>query len=184
MENTLGIDASSSVVGYTILDKELQVIEIDYIKLRSGDSLIEKSLVVRDKFLELKNKANITYIGIEDILTKFVAGRSSIKTIITLAQANMLTQYQLFDVFGITPQKINVLRARNISGIKVPKKTDTKEFILNTVQNWYPVIDWPEKRTGGVKKECYDMADSLVVAKALVLENNEDGFNQRKISSS
>jgi len=184
LSKTLGIDASSSVVGYTILDQELKVVEVDYIKLNKNYNLIEKSLAVKDKFLEIKEKATISYVGIEDILTKFIAGRSSIKTIITLSQFNMLTQYQSFDIFGILPQKINVLRARNISGIKVPKKTDTKEFVLETVQNWYPAISWPEKRTGGFKKECYDMADSLVVAKALVLENIDNGLDQRKIPSS
>lgn len=175
MVDILGLDASSSVVGYSILTDELILKDIGYIKLKNGMGLIEKSLVVRDKLSEIREKNNIKIIGIEDILTKFIAGRSSIKTIITLSQFNILTQFHLYQVFNIIPNKINVLRARNLCNIKIPKGNNSKDFVLDEVKSWYPNIDWPIKRNGGLKNECFDMADSLVVSKAMVMEGIVNG---------
>lgn len=171
-------------MGYTIIDENLNIKDIDYIKLSPKKNLIDKSFFLRDKFIKINKYFSIDAIGIEDIVTKFVSGRSSIKTIITLSQFNILAQYHLKDVFNIDPTKINVLRARNLSGIKIPKGSDTKDFVLNVVKEWYADILWPQKRNGGDKKECYDMADSLVVAKALLMERLHNGNEQGKVSNS
>lgn len=175
MSSVLGIDASSSVVGYSILNEDLSLEDVGYVKLKNGMSLIEKSLVIREKFCNIKENYSIDFVGIEDILTKFIAGKSSIKTIITLSQFNILTQFHLYEVFNIIPHKLNVLRARNLCGIKIPKGYNSKEFVLKEVQEWYSDIEWPEKRTGGLKNECFDMADSLVVSKAMVMESRVNG---------
>ena len=61
MENTLGIDASSSVVGYTILDEELQVIEKNSTAKEKNDNL---------EVREIKSSAPIEVVTIEDKVTK------------------------------------------------------------------------------------------------------------------
>ena len=39
---------------------------------------------------------------------------------------------------------------------------------------WYPDFVWPLNRNGNIRTECYDMADSIVVAKSLIKEENDE----------
>lgn len=183
IHNVLGLDVSSTVVGYTVMNSEYDVEDIGWIPFKKDWTLIEKSLGFREIMMKLHEKFDIKRVAIEDILTKFIAGKSSIKTIITLSQFNMLAQYHVYEVFGIEPVLINVLRARNLSECKVPRGINSKEFVFNKVSQWYPEIEWPrmKRKKDKFAKECYDMADSCVVAKAVLKMEEPDGGYTTKV---
>ena len=174
MDHILGVDASSTIVGYCIINSDEELIKTDYIKFHKDLNIIEKSLVLRQHLDVIKKDYNIKKVVIEDILTKFRAGMSSISTIITLSQFNILAQYQLYSTFDQYPHKINVRKARGLVGIKVPRGSNSKEVVFEVVKMWYPDFVWPLNRNGNIKTECYDMADSIVVAKSLIKEENDE----------
>jgi hypothetical protein len=63
----------------------------------------------------------------------------------------------LYELFDVEPTLINVISARGILGIKVPKglkKTEKKPFILQGVRNMniVPESKWQYKKTRNAKR--------------------------------
>jgi len=101
---------------------------------------------------------------------------STSKTIISLARFNGLATFFCYEKYKIIPEHINVRRARNLAGIKVPKGTQSKEFVLNSMTNRYN-LDWPQmKNKDSIAKQAYDMADGLVIAIALKRMQDENNI--------
>ena len=67
---------------------------------------------------------------------------------------------------GIASILVNSSHARNVAGIKVPRKQKAKEVVLTYIKECgiFPEDKWEYKKTGKIKDYCYDMADSFVVA--------------------
>ena len=113
----LGLDVSTFCTGFSIWNLEKDKLEkAGFIPLKKLDNWVEKVDEVCYTLEEIKKDIDsITHVAIEDILQKFIAGKSNIKTIITLAGFNYVIQRKCYEIYNITPVLYNVLRARNLA---------------------------------------------------------------------
>ena len=169
----LALDVSTRIIGYTVMNDGYDVLECNYIDLSKIDNMIDKAEYVYTQLGEIKKKYDITDVAVEECVSKFSGGRSSIKTISKLFFINMLTQYQCFRIFNVYPTMLNVRRARNLADIKIHRGDDSKEVVFGIIRSRYIDIAWPKMKrdTTRFAKECHDMADSVVVGYAMLKEN-------------
>ena len=174
--NILGLDVSTRIIGYTVMTDEFEVLKCDYIDLSKIDLMIDKAEFVFKQLEEIKIRYDIGDVAIEECVSKFAGGRSSIKTISKLFFINILTQYQCFRIFNVYPTLLNVRRARNLADIKINRGDDSKEVVFGIIKNRHENIGWPKMKrdTTRFSKECFDMADSVVVSHAMLRESKVD----------
>ena len=140
----------------------------------TGDSLVEKANSARSFLKDFGQEINFCDIYIEQNLQKFRRGFSSAQVINTLARFNGMLSYIVFEEFSIQPHYVNVNEGRKSLGIKIPRGTNTKEFVFTWCRENYPQIEWPTKKLkSGPRKGlvifdpcCYDMSDALITAAA------------------
>jgi hypothetical protein len=178
MAYLLSLDASSTVVGYSIWDKDTkELIKMDYLKLEKG-SLLEKA----DEFELLLNRLRGLYpqideMVIEEAMMAMFGGMSSAHTTTMLNQMNILYQY-VCRKNGLTTSTITVQSCRKSAFPTVklrPKKLSGglthKEQIFNVVVEKLGKDRFPTKVLQSGKNkgntvfldEAKDMADSYVV---------------------
>ena len=167
----LGLDVSTFCTGFSIWDLEKDKLsKSGFISLKNLNSWHEKVDEVCSVLEDIKkNTDKITYIAIEDILQKFIAGKSNIKTIITLAGFNYVIQRKCYEIYNITPVLYNVLRARNLADCSVPRGVKAKNFILRRVCELHEEVknELPLMKTKPeFAKEAFDIADAIVVGRA------------------
>jgi len=158
----LGLDISSSIVGYCVIDDDENICDISYIDLRSIEDIFDKVKYVIQNLFIIKKNYDITKIGIEDFLQKFAFGKSNIKTIIKLSQINTLVSYEIFTNFGMRPIFFNSRSARKI----VLGKSHNKKETFQIISQKYDSINWPKKKNGTYADQAYDMSDSLIISLA------------------
>ena len=178
----LGLDISTSNVGWCLLEKETgQFIDAGALELSKKKDIFEKSDVVRKALKELNKRYKISKVGIEENLQAFRPGFSSAKTIVTLARFNGIVTLLAFEEIKVRPSFVNVNSARKTVGLKIDRKSTTKtkdqvlEFVQGKVQNY----KWPTRTLkSGPRKglvlfadSCYDIADAYIIASSCV--NNE-----------
>ena len=80
-------------------------------------------------------------------------------------------------MFDIKPVVLNVIRARTLADCKVPRGENSKEYIVSRVMGLYENIDWPRMKKDKTRfsKECEDIADSVVISRALIQECIDNG---------
>ena len=167
----LGLDVSTFCTGFSIWSlEEDKLSKSGFISLKNLNSWHEKVDEVCSVLEDIKkNTDKITYIAIEDILQKFIAGKSNIKTIITLAGFNYVIQRKCYEIYNITPVLYNVLRARNLADCSVPRGVKAKNFILRRVCELHEEVknELPLMKTKPeFAKEAFDIADAIVVSRA------------------
>lgn len=175
-KTVLGIDASTTTIGYTVLsitDKKVEVTAIDYITLSNYDELIEKADYAEIRLREVIEKYTPVEICIEEDLQRFTKGRSSSQVLRKLSRFNGMVTYILYKLSGVKPKHVDPSHARRIVGcvIKNTKPNTTKQQVLAWVKKRL-TVDWPKKTVTRGKfkgqtqelKECFDMADSYVIA--------------------
>jgi len=169
MRYILGLDISTSVVGYTVLDLEGTIHDMGYIKLNGkDDDLFDKAEIVHDILLQYKDL--ITDVAIEEPLVSFRPGFSMAQILAKLSTFNGMVSIMTKFVYNTRPVLYNVNHARKTAfpDLKFPKGSDRKELVRDAVAAIYPQIDWPTmtrgKNIGAHRKECYDMSDSAVIA--------------------
>lgn len=172
----LGLDISTSITGYTILDDAGEVIlngAWDMRNKRYYTGLFDKAAYVKEELSKFKEQYNIEKVYIEKSLQSFRSGFSSAKTLSTLASFNGILSWICYEVYELEPVYIAAPSARKSCGIKIPKGQKAKEVVLQYLLDNEPAFKIEYTRTGKPKPYCYDMADSLVIAKAgLVCEQN------------
>ena len=173
----LGLDVSTAVVGYCVLDDNNDIVELDYVNLKKLKTLCTKSANLLASLRLINEKHKITEVYIEECLQRFSYGRSSAATITRLAAFNGITQYLCYDTFDIEPKLLNATSARKLLSIKTQSKKKCGKDVKQQVFEWvtqYLNMSWPTKiLKGGPNKgsevllpECYDMADAWVIAAA------------------
>ena len=172
----LGLDISTSCVGWCVLDSDSSLIEMGYIPLSKEIDVFSKVRRVSDELSSLHISFAIKDIFIEENLQAFRPGLSSAKTLLTLARFNGIITYVSYQEFNIKPVNINVNSARKALGIKIKKKHEksTKEQVVDWATIKLKNYEWPTKKLkSGPRKGqvildpvCFDMADSFVIALA------------------
>ena len=166
----LGLDVSTSITGYTLLDADKINLNGAW-DTRKYKDFFEKVIHVKKGLEQIQNEhgEQITAVYIEQSLQSFRSGFSSAKTLSTLSRFNGIVSWIVFDQYKIKPEYIAATSARKLCGIKVPRGQKAKQvvlkFLLDNEASF--VIDYT--RNGNPKPESYDRADSLIIAKAGVI---------------
>ena len=172
----LGLDVSTSNVGWCIVDAHAELIAAGAIELSKKKNIFEKCKEVRSQLSGLHINHEITSVSIEENLQAFRPGFSSAKTIVTLARFNGMVTLMCNDEFAIEPQFLNVNNARKLAGLKIDRKSgvNTKDQVFRFAKEKNPDFQWPMRtlksgaRKGSVipADSCYDIADAYIVAVA------------------
>jgi|TARA_R110002020_G_scaffold468811_1_gene693358 Holliday junction resolvasome RuvABC endonuclease subunit len=163
----LGLDISTSITGYSIVDLDGKIIEIGHWDTRNKNKFkdfYEKVAFVKSNLKKIDYP--IDYIFIEPALNMFMMGRSSSHTISTLTKFNGIVSWLCYEEFGLKPEYIPAISARKKCGITVKKGEKAKEKVLSFLLDSEPIFRVEYTRNGKPKPHCYDEADSLVIAKA------------------
>ena len=149
----LGLDVSTSITGATLLDDKGEVIYNDAWDTRKFKNFFRKAEEIDSKMGLLP--ATPSRIYIEQSLQSFRSGFSSARTLSTLSKINGVVSWICYRRYAIEPEYLAATSARKACGIKVSRGTKSKEVVL---------IDYT--RHGNPKPQCYDKADSWVIARA------------------
>src|ERR1035437_8057984 len=103
----LGLDISTSVVGYSVFDDNGSLQELNYVKFNSKLSKFEKLEEFKKAIKHLENLP-IKHIAIEEPLEKFKGKFSSSHTIAILNFFNGMVSAHCYFTFKITPTYYNV----------------------------------------------------------------------------
>jgi Holliday junction resolvasome RuvABC endonuclease subunit len=166
----LGIDISSSITGYTILDNNGKIVISECIRLEKYKCFFEKVVKCKQILEKINEKYEIDAIFIEEHLLSFKMGFSSASTISTLSKFNGVLSWICYEMFKTQPQYFSAATARKACGIKVPKGEKAKEFVFKTVLDTVPdfTVEWTAK--GNPAPGTYDRCDSYIIAKAGFLQ--------------
>ena len=167
----LSLDISTSCIGYSVFNEKNVLIELDYVKFDSKDSLFKKFEQFKEKISHLL-KFEIKSIAIEEPLQKFQGKFSSAHTISILNFFNGMISSFLYNHFKIEPVYYNVNNARAVAlpGFKIKKDgASTKHQIWENVVGMEPQINWKYGiKSRKLLEENYDMADSYIVGKCFI----------------
>ena len=170
----LGLDISTSITGYTILDNEGNIIVCNHIDLRKEKNFFLKCSAVEGRLAAIRNEYFIERIYVEQSLQSFRSGFSSAQTLSLLSKINGIVSWICYNLFGIEPEYIAATSARKLCGIKVPKGQKAKDVALQFVVDNVPSFAIEYTRHGNPKAGYTDRSDSYVIAKAgLIRESKE-----------
>ena len=182
--NLLGLDVSTNIIGYTVLNREGELLESGYCDLDSKKSTVQKAAEFHQILKDISTRFAVSSVWIEEPFMMFAKGGSSAQTMAKLSSFNGMIQYACLSTFGFDPNMINANHARKTLGIKIQREKlcgiSTKEQILSWVKGEIPDFAWPTKTLkSGPRKgltipapSCYDIADSYVVAKSGFVKSN------------
>ena len=162
----LGIDCSSSTVGFGILEidtkQNIKFIDACYFKPPKGENIFARLKETQQEVIRVINKYNIDCVAIEEF-AKFFSKASSANTIITLVIFNRAIGLAVYDHLNISPTMINIMTIRHL--LKYDKMLPAKEEMPSIIERHLDFI-FPYKlnKNNNIRNENFDMADALAVA--------------------
>ena len=160
----LGLDISTSITGATLLDGKGEIVYNEAWDTRKYKNFFRKVEEINTKMDLLP--ATPTRVYIEQSLQSFRSGFSSARTLSTLSKINGVVSWICYQRYAIEPEYLAATSARKQCGIIVPRGFKAKEIVLNYVLDNVPEVIIEYTKHGNPKPQCYDMADSWVVAYA------------------
>jgi len=165
MTRVLGFDASSTTIGYCVLevnDSKIDFIKCDYLKPTKKGSIIDRIVQTRNEVQAIIDEVKPDVIGIEDII-QFMKGKSTAKTIITLTTFNRMICLLAYDYLKKNPELFSVMTIRHglKMGKELPKKEEMPDLVAKHLGITFP---YQQNKKGKIKVESYDMADGVAVA--------------------
>tara|TARA_R100001509_G_scaffold151924_1_gene111677 strand:+ start:158 stop:673 length:516 start_codon:yes stop_codon:yes gene_type:complete len=168
----LGLDVSTSKIGYCIIDYNKNLICCDVMKLKPLQ-LEDRAVIFCDFIKTIKKQYKIKEVFIEQPFSMFGGGKTTAMTMSKLQRFNGMCSFAVRTVFGKNPILIAANKARGLVGIKVKRGENTKKKVIEWVQKEYPKDFIVElTRHGNPKPGTDDKADSIVVALAGFSELN------------
>ena len=175
----LGLDVSTSITGITILEKDGTLVYNDSWDTRKYKSFFEKVDYVEKKIIHLsKLYGGFERVFIEESLQTFRSGFSSAKTLSTLARFNGVVSWLVYRVLKTEPLYLAATSARKLCGIKVPRGTKAKPVVIQHILDNVPEIQIEYTKQNNIKPHCYDKADSWVIAKAGLIQCQQEEKQQ------
>ena len=165
----LGLDISTSIIGATIVSDNGDVVATYAWDMRNKNhfpDVYTKYNHVQGELLDLLTSHKFSHIFIEQSLQMFRSGFSSAKTLSTLSSFNGVVTYLCFRELGIKPEHISASSARKSCGITIKKGTKAKEQVVKFLLDNEPKFVVEYTKSGNLKPKYYDIADSIVIAKA------------------
>jgi Holliday junction resolvasome RuvABC endonuclease subunit len=180
MKTILGLDISSSTIGWSILeynDKQIILKEYGHIKPPKSNkgSLTFRASAAYDEVYEFLLNKKPDIVASEAYANKFPRGRSTARTIIVLSVFNELVSMACLKSLNYEPEKYAVMTIRSmlskLAGYKITSKEDCFEFIKKYFSNY----SLRNNKNGKIAKECYDEADAIAVALTYILKERSNG---------
>lgn len=161
----LGLDVSTSITGATIIDEKGDVLMCEAWDTRKFKNFFDKAAFIRTRILDTKIDFPITKVVIEQSLQMFRPGFSSAKTLTTLAKFNGVVSWMCYRLTGLEPEYVSATTARKSAGISVKRGQKAKEVVMKFVLDNEPQFIVEYTKHGNPRPECFDKADSWVIAK-------------------
>ena len=162
----LGLDISTSITGYTILNYEGEILACNHIDMRKEKNFFNKIQMVNARLEDLLVDYDIEHVYIEQSLQSFRSGFSSAQTLSLLSKINGIVSWLCYNLFGGEPHYLAATSARKLCGIKIPKGQKAKAVSLQFVIDNVPGFDVEYTRHGNPRPGYADRSDSYVIAKA------------------
>ena len=173
----LGLDISTSITGYTLLDYEGNILACDHIDLRKEKNFFKKVRIINSHLQTLDDIYEIEQVYIEQSLQSFRSGFSSAQTLSLLSKINGIVSWICYNMFGKEPSYLAAPSARKLCGIKVPKGQKAKAVSLQFVVDTVAAFEVEYTRHGNPKAGYTDRSDSYVIAKAGWLNERQEAQN-------
>jgi len=173
----LGLDISTSITGYTILDYEGHILACDHVDLRKEKNFFKKIRIISARLEDINERYEIEQVYIEQSLQSFRSGFSSAQTLSLLSKINGIVSWLCYNMFGQDPHYLAATSARKACGIKVPKGQKAKAVTLQFVVDSVPGFDVQYTKHGNPKAGYNDRSDSYVIAKAGWIREREETQN-------
>jgi Holliday junction resolvasome RuvABC endonuclease subunit len=177
----LGLDVSTSITGFAIVDNEGKILLSEACDLRKHKDFFSKCLVIREHILDICDKhctvlngGGVEHIYIEQPFTFFNSGGSSGKTMAALQRFNGVVSWMVYECFEIKPRYLGATQARKLAGIKVPRGQKAKEVVMEHLLATDPEFKIERTHKGNPKPQEFDRADALVIARAGLKELAEE----------
>ena len=162
----LGLDISTSITGYTVIDYEGGVVACNHIYLRKEKNFFKKVRLIQSKLLIIDETHEIEEIYIEQSLQSFRSGFSSAQTLSLLSKINGIVSWLFYELFEIEPEYVGATAARKEAGIKIPRGTKAKKVVMEHLLENESAFKVEYTRHGNPKAQYFDMADAIIVARA------------------
>jgi len=165
----LGLDISTSITGFCILDAQGEIIRSGVWDTRNKnkfETFFDKIQYVKDGLQEIKAQYPIQKVFIEKPFMFFGSGGSTAKTMAALQKFNGTVSWICYETFKHQPTYFTAQQARKLNEIKVEKGKDTKKQILQWVLDNCPDFSVEYTHKGNPRPKYFDIADAIVVAKA------------------
>ena len=161
----LGLDASTTTVGYAFVDGK-EIVTMGFIPIQKEDTIRDKVRLTMDMITELDPFEKVEHIYIEDSLSGFMRGRTSQQTIIKLAKFNAVLTYCLEFAYGEIIEGVNPMTARkHLFGKARVKGVSAKDFVKKEINCLYNLEEYVKlTKTGLWDKRNMDAYDALVCA--------------------
>lgn len=163
----LGLDISSSRIGYCLINEKEELLLVDEIKLKPSQSLEERADIFKDTMKIIKEHSEVEYVFIEQPFIAFSGGKTTAATMAKLQRFNGMCSYVVHDLFGHTPTLIQANKARGLVGLKIKRGSKTKLKVIEWVSEKYPkafIVEYT--RHGNPKPGTDDKSDAIVIALA------------------
>ena len=163
----LGLDISSSRIGFCLINEKEDLLLVDEIKLKSSMSLEDRADIFKQKMQIIKEHSEVDYVFIEQPFMAFSGGKTTAATMAKLQRFNGMCSYVVHDLFCRTPDLLQANKARGIVGLKIKRGDNTKLKVIEWVSDKYPkefIVEYT--RHGNPKPGTDDKADAIVIANA------------------
>jgi Holliday junction resolvasome RuvABC endonuclease subunit len=169
MKKVIGLDISSSVIGYGIIEfdeNNINLVGYGHIKPPGSDkgSLAYRGLEASKMVRDLLKKESPDAVAVEMYANRFSAGRSSARTIIVLSFFNELMSLTSLDSVGIETNKYTVANIRSTISKYLKNKSISKDQIFEVIKSTFPTFIPRTNKNGNIGSESFDQADAIAVA--------------------
>ena len=170
----LGLDISTSITGYTVLDYEGNILACSHIDLRKEKDFFKKIQIVNSQLELINDTYKIEQVYVEQSLQSFRSGFSSAQTLSLLSKINGIVSWLCYNMFYGEPKYLAATSARKLCGIKIPRGQKAKAVSLQFVVDNVPGFEIEYTRHGNPKAGYTDRSDSYVIARAGWIREREE----------
>ena len=168
----LGLDISTSITGYTVLDYEGKILACDHIDLRKEKDFFKKIQIVSSQLEAINDEYEIEQVYIEESLQSF--NRAAGKSLSILSKINGIVSWLCYNMFYGKPKYFGARSARKLCGITIPRGSKAKMVTFKFVIDNVPGFEVQYTRHGNPKAGYTDRSDSYVIAKAGWIREREE----------
>lgn len=178
----LGLDISTSITGFCVLDASGEVIRANAWDTRNKNkyaTVFDKARFIKENLCEIKAQYPIEKVFIEKPFSFFGSGGSTAKTMATLQRFNGIISWICYSTFDKIPEYYTAQQARKLNGIKISRGTKAKKEIVKWLLDSEPSFSVEYTSHGNPKPKYFDIADAIVIAKAGLI-NLDTEHNKQK----